>query len=412
MPERHFLSKLPPEAARLLRVVHDLSFARSLDAITAAAGSAARDLTGADGVSFVLRDADHCYYADENAIAPLWKGRRFPLDACISGWVMTHNQPVVIPDIYADVRIPADIYRPTFVKSLAMVPVRAGEAIAAIGAYWAGMHAATDDEIGALSLLADTAALALTNVRLYTELSAALDREKQARISAETAAAAKDEFLALVSHELRQPLHASLAALRLMATHASREAGEHARMVVERQVHQMNSLVEDLVDAARIVRGHVQLNVAPIDLGAAIQHVADGVRPLMDERRHAFAVMLPDRPVLLHADAVRLQQVFTNLLTNAAKYTEPGGRITLAVTCEEGWTTIVVSDTGRGIDAAALPTIFDLFTRAAPDVRGFGVGLAVTRRLVELHGGTIEARSAGPGLGSAFSVSLPLAVCA
>jgi two-component system CheB/CheR fusion protein len=412
MPERHFLSNLPPEAARLLRVVHELSFARSLDAITAAAGSAARDLTGADGVTFVLRDGGQCFYADENAIAPLWKGRRFPLDACISGWVMRHNQPVVIPDIYTDPRIPASLYRPTFVKSLAMVPVRTPDAIAAIGAYWAEMHAASDHEIGAMSLLADTAALALTNVQLYTELSAALDREKQARVGAEAATAAKDEFLALVAHELRQPLHASLAALRLMAAHRSREEGEHARTVVERQVFQMNNLVEDLVDAVRIVRGHVPLTIAPIDLGAAIQQVADAVRPLMDERRHAFTVVVPGHPVLLQADAVRLQQVFTNLLTNAAKYTEPGGRVTLAVSCTGDHATIVVSDTGRGIEAAALPTIFDLFTRAAPDVRGFGVGLAVTRRLVELHGGTIAARSAGPGRGSEFSVSLPLAVCA
>jgi two-component system CheB/CheR fusion protein len=410
MPERHFLSKLPPEAARLLRVVHELSFARDLETIASTAGSAARDLTGADGVTFVLREGDRCFYAEENAVAPLWKGLRFPFDACISGWVMTHNVPVVIPDIYADPRIRADLYRPTFVRSLAMVPVRTHEAIAAIGAYWAGTHSATDHEVGALSLLADTAALALTNVQLYTELSAALDREKQARITAETAMAAKDEFLALVAHELRQPLHASLAALRLMAAHTSREAGEHARTVVERQVFQMNSLVEDLVDAARIVRGHVQLNVGPLDLRTAIRQVAESVRALMDERRHAFVLSLPEHPLPLQADAVRLQQVFTNLLTNAAKYTEPGGRITLTVTCEADQAAVVVRDTGRGIDAAALPTIFDLFTRGAPDVRGFGVGLAVTRRLVELHGGTVRASSEGPGLGSEFTISLPLAV--
>jgi signal transduction histidine kinase len=259
-------------------------------------------------------------------------------------------------------------------------------------------------------LLADAAALALTNVQLYAELSAALDREKRARITAEAAMAAKDEFLALVAHELRQPLHASLAALRLMAAHASRETGERARTVVERQVFQMNSLVEDLVDAARIVRGHVELNAEPIDLGAAIQQVADSVRPLMDERRHTFVVAVPAGPVPLQADAVRLQQVFSNLLINAAKYTEPGGRITLELSCVGDQARVIVSDTGRGIDAAALPAIFDLSSRGAPDVRGFGVGLAVTRRLVELHGGTVQACSAGPGLGSEFTVLLPLAV--
>jgi two-component system CheB/CheR fusion protein len=398
---------LRPGTARLLRAVHELSFARTLDTITATARRAARDLTGADGVTFVLRDGGACYYADEEAIAPLWKGRRFPMETCISGWVMRNNTPVAVQDVYADTRIEHHVYRPTFVRSLAMVPIRAPEPVAAIGAYWAEPHAATDEEIEMLTLLADSAALALTNVQLYAELWEALSREKAARITAEAATSAKDEFLALVAHELRQPLHASLAALRLMAAHLSRESGEHARAVVERQVHHMNRLVEDLVDAARIVRGHIQLNVSPIDLRAVLEHAADTLRPLIDERRHELAVSLPDAPVSLEGDAERLNQVFTNLLTNAAKYTEPGGRIALTAAADGRAATVTVSDTGRGIDPAALLGIFDLFTRGAPDVRGFGVGLAVARRLVELHGGSIHARSAGAGQGSTFTVTLP-----
>jgi two-component system CheB/CheR fusion protein len=410
VPERRFLAKLLPEAARLLRVVHELSFARDLETITTTARAAARDLTGADGVTFVIREPGWCYYADEDAIAPLWKGKRFPLDRCISGWVMTHDLPAVIPDIYADSRVPHEAYRSTFVRSLAMVPVRAPEPIAAIGAYWADTHHATDDEVGALILLADSAALALTNVQLYNELAAALDREKEARIEAEAATAAKDEFLALVAHELRQPLHASLAALRMMTARASRQSGEHARSIVERQVHQMNRLVEDLLDAARIVRGHVQLKVDAIDLRTAVETVVDTLRPLIAERRHELNVSLPLHPVVLQADASRLQQVLTNLLTNAAKYTEPGGRIAVTMANGNDRATITVADSGRGIDPAALKGIFELFTRGAPDVRGFGVGLAVARRLVELHGGTIQARSAGTGRGSEFSVSLPLTI--
>jgi two-component system CheB/CheR fusion protein len=410
VPERQFLAKLPADAARLLRIAHELSFARDLETITVTTRTAARDLTGADGVTFVLREPGGCFYADEDAIAPLWKGRRFPLDACIAGWVMTHNTPVVIPDIYADPRVPLEAYRPTFVKSVAIVPVRAPEPIAAIGAYWSRTHRATDDQVGAMTLLADSAALALTNVQLYGDLAAALDREKQARITAEAATAAKDEFLALVAHELRQPLHASLAALRIMAARNSRASGEHARSVVERQVVQMTRLVEDLLDAARIVRGHVQLNVAPMDVRAVIERAADSLRPLMAERQHELIVSLPELPAVLDADAVRLEQVFANLLTNAAKYTDPGGRITISMTNAHGTASITIADTGRGIEPAALSGIFDLFARGASDVRGFGVGLAVTRRLVELHGGTIHAWSAGPGRGSEFVVSLPLAV--
>lgn len=408
MPERQLLAKLPFAAARLLRVAHELTFARDLDTVLATGRTAARELTGADGVTLVLRSGDDCFYADEEAIAPLWKGRRFPLPACISGWVMSHDTAIVIPDVYADPRIPHEMYRPTFVKSLAMVPVRAPEPIAAIGAYWAHEHAATDDEIGAMTLLADNIALALTNVQLYDNLSAALSREKDARLAAEAAAAAKDEFLAQVAHELRQPLHTTLAALRMMEARTSRQSAERARTVIERQANQMTRLVEDLVDAARVVRGHVRLNVAATDLRATISRAAESLRHVMEERQHDFVVTLPEQSVVLQADAARLEQVVTNLLSNAAKYTEPGGRVVLSMTADEQRATITVADTGRGIDPSSIAGIFTLFARGASDVRGFGVGLAVARRLVELHGGAILARSAGIGCGAEFVVSLPL----
>jgi signal transduction histidine kinase len=232
-----------------------------------------------------------------------------------------------------------------------------------------------------------------------------------AKVMAERATATKDEFLALVAHELRQPLHASIAALRIMQARPSKESGEHARSVVERQIVQMSRLVEDLVDAARIVRGHIQLALSPTDLRAAIEVTVDSLRPLIAERRHQFALTVPEQPVMVLADATRLEQVFTNLLTNAAKYTDPGGRITVNLTNGNG-ASVAITDNGRGIDPAVLPTVFDLFTRGASDVRGFGVGLAVTRRLVELHGGSIEARSAGAGCGSEFVVWFPLAAAA
>jgi two-component system CheB/CheR fusion protein len=410
VPERQFLAKLPPTAARLLRVAHDLSFARDLATVVVTARKAARELTGADGVTIVLRSGNECYYADEDAIAPLWKGRRFPLEACVSGWVMTQNLAAVIADIYADSRVPHHVYRPTFVKSLAMVPVRAPEAIAAIGAYWAVHHEATEDEVGAMTLLADNIALALRNIELYDELSVALRREKDARRVAESATASKDEFLTLVAHELRQPLHASLAALRMMSTGTTVESGEHARSVVERQLTQMTRLVEELLETARIVRGHVHLNETVFDMRSALERAADSQRALIAERQHEFVVSLPDQTVVVQADAARLEQVFANLLSNAAKYTDPGGRITLSLAVDQNFANITVSDTGRGIDPAAISTIFNLFARAASDVRGFGVGLAATRRLVELHGGTIQARSDGVGRGAQFRVSLPLAV--
>jgi diguanylate cyclase (GGDEF)-like protein len=154
----------------LIRVIQQLSFARDLATVQEIVRHAARSLCGADGATFVLRENGMCCYADEDAIAPLWKGMRFPLDACISGWSMVNRRAVVIPDIYADPRIPADAYRPTFVKSLAMVPIRSLQPIGAIGVYWAKQHQADAHQVRVLQALADSTAVAMENVRIYTEL--------------------------------------------------------------------------------------------------------------------------------------------------------------------------------------------------------------------------------------------------
>ena len=142
---------------RLVGVVQALSFARDINSIMAIVREAARSLTGADGATFVLRDGDKCYYAEENAISPLWKGQRFPMSACISGWVMLNARSTVIPDIYRDPRVPVDAYRPTFVKSLAMVPIRRDSPIGAIGNYWATHRQPTEEDVAILQSLADTA---------------------------------------------------------------------------------------------------------------------------------------------------------------------------------------------------------------------------------------------------------------
>jgi len=161
------------EAGELIETIQQLSLARSVKEIQAIVRHTARRLTGADGATFVLRDGDLCHYADEDAIAPLWKGQRFPMSACISGWVMLNRGPAVLPDIYADDRIPADAYRPTFVKSLVMVPIRTLDPIGAIGNYWADHHEPSDREVMLLQALADSTAVAMENVRMLGELEAA-----------------------------------------------------------------------------------------------------------------------------------------------------------------------------------------------------------------------------------------------
>jgi signal transduction histidine kinase len=288
-----------------------------------------------------------------------------------------------------------------------MVPVGTPDPVAAIGAYWATWHRATPAEIEVLSALADGTGLALTNVRLFDELRSSLAREQEARRLAESATAAKDEFLALIAHELRQPLHASLAALRLMKARGSREQGERARAVVERQIGQMTRLVDDLLEAGHVVRGEVHLDRRTIDIRETVRRVVDALTPLVTERAHDLRVIVPSQPARVDADDVRLQQVLMNLLSNAAKYTEAGGRIVVTLTVDDGQAVVSVADSGRGIEPALLNRVFELFTRGPGDAAGFGVGLAVARKLVELHGGRIEARSAGLGRGSEFVVILP-----
>lgn len=178
----------------LIRVIQQLSFARDLATVQEIVRHAARDLCGADGATFVLRENGMCYYADEEGIAPLWKGMRFPMEACISGWSMIYRRAVVIRDINADARVPAEAYRPTFVKSLAMVPIRSLDPIGAIGVYWAKHHAADARQVRALQALADSTAVAMENVRIYTELE---QRVRERTRELETANAAIQNLLLL-----------------------------------------------------------------------------------------------------------------------------------------------------------------------------------------------------------------------
>lgn len=163
----------------LVRAIQELSMARDLDRIAEIVRSAARELVGADGATFVLRDGDRCFYKDEDAISPLWKGLRFPLETCISGWAMLNREPAVIEDIYRDARIPYDAYRPTFVKSLVMVPIRSLEPVGAIGTYWAIQRLASEREVKLLQALADSTSVAMENVQLYNTLEQRVEARTQ-----------------------------------------------------------------------------------------------------------------------------------------------------------------------------------------------------------------------------------------
>jgi PAS domain S-box-containing protein len=234
-------------------------------------------------------------------------------------------------------------------------------------------------------------------------------RRAEARLAEE--ARRKDEFLAMLAHELRNPLAAISNSVQLLVRPDAEEFHPWAREVTSRQVRQLTRLVDDLLDVSRISLGKVQLRPQRVDLAAAARSAAEVVRPLIDERGHELRLAIPPGSIELEADPARLEQVIVNLLNNAAKYTGPGGRIELEVSREPGEAVIRVSDTGVGIGPELLPLVFDLFTQGDRTLTrsegGLGIGLTMVQKLVDLHGGRVEAHSEGPGRGSTFTVRLP-----
>ena len=220
----------------------------------------------------------------------------------------------------------------------------------------------------------------------------------------------REAFVSTLAHELRQPLTTLLAAVEVLRLVPAGDETARATAIMKRQINQMNRVVEDIMDAARWRRGKVTLRKQQLDVRDVIKDAAQDVQAAVVERRHQLVVATAPEPLWAEADPQRLHQVLSNLLRNAVKYTDPGGRISL--TADRGVTTVDVriSDTGCGIEAEALSHIFDLYSQVRPaDTHGLGIGLSVVREIVALHEGCVEARSDGPGRGSQFIVSLPAA---
>ena len=238
-----------------------------------------------------------------------------------------------------------------------------------------------------------------------------IEEERAARRAAEQANRAKDEFLAMLGHELRNPLAPIVTALQLMKL---RGAGNLTKeqQVIERQVNHMVRLVEDLLDVSRIAKGKLVLKKQHVDIRDVVARAIEIASPLLDQRGHEVRVDAPPQEIAIDADEGRLTQIFTNLITNAAKYTNPGGHIQIAVREEGGEAAVSVIDDGLGIEPALLPRVFDLFVQGYQSAEraagGLGIGLTLVRTLVQMHGGAVIAHSDGPGRGSTFTVRLPV----
>jgi PAS domain S-box-containing protein len=246
--------------------------------------------------------------------------------------------------------------------------------------------------------------------RDLTERKRAED-ERAALLAAEQANRTKDEFLAMLGHELRNPLAPIVTALQLMRLRGDKSTAKEQE-VIERQVRHMSRLVDDLLDVSRIARGKIELRKEHLDIRGIVAKAIEIVSPLLNERRHKLEVDLSERELVVDADSDRLTQVFTNLITNAAKYTDPGGIVRVTVAEQNGQARVDVRDNGTGIAPSLLPRVFDLFVQGAQQsdraAGGLGLGLTLVRQFVELHGGSVEADSAGKGRGSNFTVRIPI----
>lgn len=353
----------------LVEAIERLAGARSIEDVAAVVRTAARQISGADGVTFVLRDGDYCWYFDEEAISPLWKGQRFPLETCISGWAMLNKQVAVIPDIYADPRVPHDAYRPTFVRSLVMTPVRPEDPIAAIGAYWAKTGAPPPDRVVRLEALARATATALANVQLIGSLQEAI--------------ASRDDLIRELDHRVKNTLTSVLAiSMRTLGAAATPEAFAEA---FRERIHSLARAHEHL--AGRGWRD--------ADLGALVALALAPYRGA-DEA----AVTLDGPPVQLLPEAtVSFLMCCHELATNAAKYgalSTPDGKV------EVRWRVEPASDPG------ALELVWREHggpSVAPPSRRGFGFDL-ITRGFARDVGGEAQLDFAPDGV--CFRLTAPL----
>ncbi len=301
------------------------------------------------------------------------------------------------------------------VRSYLAVPVmsRNGEVLGGLffGHSEVGIFTERDERISAG--IASQAAVAIDNAQLFMTVQKELAQRKQAEEALRETDRRKDEFLAMLAHELRNPLAPIRNAAQVLKLIGPADANQRwAREVIERQTQHLTRLVDDLLDVSRITRGKVTLQREPLNLTTIINRAVETSRPLIDTRKHLLTITLPAQPLYVEGDLTRLVQVVGNLLNNAAKFTEESGQIHLEVTQEDNQAVISVRDNGTGLSDDILPHVFDLFTQADRSLDrsqgGLGIGLTLVRNLVEMHGGTVEAKSEGPGQGSEFTIWLPV----
>ncbi len=357
-----------------------------------------------------------------------WRGLSAAYRAAVNGhspWSPDARDPspILIGDVLTDPAVSAlrDTITGEGIRALAFIPlVYQGRLLGKFMVYYDAPHAFSPDEVRLATTIAHHVAFGLARAQAEAAFEELLGRERAARQEADAARAdaeranqVKDEFLAMLAHELRNPLSVIVNAIAVIDASAAL-SGEPARAgaVVRRQTDHLTRLLDDLLDIARITSGRIELERERIDLREVVELALGAQQHGIDSKRQRLTAILPDRPLAVVGDSVRLQQVLGNLVNNASKYTHAGGAIRVTLAAEDGDAVLHVQDDGVGIPSEKLGSIFDLFSQANPSIArtegGLGIGLTLVKRVVELHGGVVRAHSDGPTRGAEFVVRLPL----
>lgn len=389
----------------LIDAVQELSLAKDLARVADIVRHAARQLADADGATFVLKEGNSCYYFEEDAIAPLWKGMKFPLSSCVSGWAMLHKQNVFIPDIYQDERVPHDAYRPTFVKSLLMVPIRKSDPIGSIGIYWKVTKSIDPETIQILENLANSTSIALQNIQLLSSMT-------ELNKNLEKAVSIRDDFLSIASHELNTPLSSlklqiQMSLKLLNETEDNLVAPSEVLTKCLTHVNHLANIVKGIVDFSRMQSGNIDLNYARFDISLLLGEV-------LDKFSRQFAsvgcnVISDLQPGLVgNWDKERIEQIFNNLLSNMIKYA-PGEPVYFSAKEDGQNIQLIFKDSGPGIPTEYKERIFGQFERgeSSHNIGGIGIGLYVVRKLTECHKGKLSL-IASKSHGCAIEIKLPV----
>lgn len=395
------------ETIRRLQSITDTAlWTLALDELLREMLTRAQDLLGGDAAAILLVTADGKYLAGRIALGIEEEATvRVPMGSGIAGRIAASRQPLVVDDLSKQEVVSSILIEN--VCSLVGVPLMVDDrVIGVIHVDTRETHRFTAADVNLLQLAADRMAMAIERARLY-------EREQRARLEAETANRMKDDFLATISHELRSPLNSILGWVTLLREGGlSEEATASALQTVERSARAQNRIINDLLDVSRIINGQLRLNVRTMELASIIEAGIEAIRPAAAAKGIRVSLALDPKVGAITGDSDRLQQVVWNLVSNAIKFTPRGGVVEVRLRRLEGYVELAVSDTGAGISPEFLPFVFDRFRQADSSTTrkqgGLGLGLAIVRHLVELHGGTVYAESEGAGKGSVFVVRLPV----